>query len=113
MICIFTPQVYLKKCLGHHLVLKCYSIRHDIVQLRAYALPHFNPLRPLASPQSHGLAIFLKLGNQLIALLDYIVVLLVLIIRSVSLNDTLSGYSVDSAGDSFSCNEFGKIAMKN
>jgi len=64
-------------------------------------------LRPLTTSQPNGLSILLQFGNQLITLLDHVVVLLVLVIWSVCLNDTLAGNSVDSAGDSLSCNEFG------
>ena len=91
---------------------ECYSIRLDIVQPQAHAFNlHPSSLRAFTSPQSYSLAVFLKLCDQLIALLDYVVVLLVLIIRSVSLNNSLSSYSIDSAWDAFGCNEFGKIAI--
>jgi hypothetical protein len=51
----------------------------------------------------------LELGDELIALLNHIVVLLVLIVWSVSLNDSLPSHAVDGAGNTFGCDEFGKI----
>jgi hypothetical protein len=68
-------------------------------------------LRPLATSQAHGLAVLLQLGNELIALLDDVLVLLVLVIGAVRLDDTLTGDTVDSAGDAATSNELGKITV--
>lgn len=57
------------------------------------------------------MTIFLKLGDELIALLHNIGVLLVLVIGSVGLNDTLSGHTVDSTWDALSGDELGEITM--
>lgn len=52
-------------------------------------------LCPLATPQPHGLAVLLQLGNQLVTLADHILVLLVLIVGSVRLDNALAGDTVD------------------
>ena len=63
----------------------------------------------LASPQPHSLPILLKFGDELITLLHYIIVLLVLIIWSVGLDDSLSSYTIDGAGDASGSDEFSKV----
>lgn len=95
----------------------CSSIRLDIVQSQ---VPHLckssgicRQSRPFTTPQPHCLAILLKLGDELIALLDHIIVLLILIIWSVGLNDALSSHTVNGAGNTFGCNKFGEITETN
>lgn len=66
-------------------------------------------LRPLASPQPHGLAVLLKLGDELIALADHVLVLLVLVVGAVRLNHTLACDTVDGAGDAAGGDEAGEI----
>jgi hypothetical protein len=91
----------------------CSSIRRDIVQ------PH-SPLSvdlgqnslqlcPLTAPQPDSLPVLLKLGDKLITLLNNIVVLLILIIWSVSLDDSLPGYSVDGAGNTPGRDELSQV----
>lgn len=46
-------------------------------------------LAPFAPPQPHGLAVLLELGDQRIAVLDYIRVLLVLVVGAVRLDDAI------------------------
>lgn len=64
----------------------------------------------LTSSQSHSLTILLKLGDQSIALLDHVGVLLVLIVRSIGLDDAID--TINRARYSVSCDEFGKIPMQ-
>lgn len=52
----------------------------------ALSAPQF--LTPFAAPKSDRLSVLLELRDQLVALLDHVVVLLVLVIRPVRLNDT-------------------------
>lgn len=66
----------------------------------------------LTAPQSHSLAVLLELGDQLIALLHHIVVLLVLVVRAVGLDNALAGDAVDGAWDALGGDELGKIAGK-
>jgi hypothetical protein len=49
----------------------------------------FTPLCPLATPQPYCLPVLLQFRDQLITLLHNIVILLVLIVRTISLNDAL------------------------
>ena len=72
-------------------------------------LDSFSHLCTLASPQSYCLAVLLEFRNELITLLDHIIVLLVLVIRTVGLDDALSSHSVDGAWDSLSRNELCKV----
>jgi hypothetical protein len=77
---------------------------------QSYLFRKFCPaLRPLASPQSNGLSILLKLGDKLISLLHHIIVLLVLVIWSVGFDNPLTSYSVDGAWDSFGGNELCQV----
>ncbi len=67
------------------------------------------PLRTLTPSQSHSLSILLELSDELIALLDHITILLVLVIRTVGLDDAFAGHAIDSARDTTSCDEFGQV----
>jgi hypothetical protein len=64
-------------------------------------------LRSLTASQPHGLPVLLKLGDKLIALPDHIIILLVLVIRSVRLDNTFPGHTVNSAGNALGCNKLG------
>jgi len=66
--------------------------------------------RPLASPQPHGLAVLLQFGDQLVALADDILVLLVLVVGPVRLNDATAGDAVNGAGDAAGGDELGEVA---
>lgn len=66
-------------------------------------------LRSLASPQPHGLAVLLELGDELIALADHVLVLLVLVVGAVRLDDTLACNTVDGAGDAAGGDEASQI----
>ena len=89
------------------------SVRRDIVQpVTTQFIGHAalaSRLCSLTSPQPHSLPVLLKFGDELIALLHYVIVLLVLIVWSIGLDDSLSGYTIDSAGDASSGDEFSKI----
>lgn len=67
----------------------------------------------LAAPQSNSLAILLQLGNQLIALTNNILVLLVLVVWSVGFNNTLARDAVDGAGNAAGSDESSKITRIN
>jgi hypothetical protein len=66
-------------------------------------------LRPLTAPQPDSLPVLLKLGDKLITLLNNIVVLLILVIRSVGLDDSLSGHAVDGAGNTPGRDELSQV----
>jgi hypothetical protein len=51
------------------------------------------------------LAVLLQLGNQLIALANHILVLLVLVIRPVRLNDALARDTINGTGDAATSNK--------
>jgi hypothetical protein len=68
-------------------------------------------LSSFASPESYGLAVLLELGDELVALADDILVLLVLVVRAVRFDDALAGHAVDGAGDAACGNEAGEIAV--
>lgn len=69
-------------------------------------------LSPLTPSQPHCLPILLQLCDQLIALLHDIVVLFVLIIRTVRLDNTLSGHAVNRAGDAVRGDEFCEVTER-
>lgn len=68
------------------------------------------PLATLTSPQSNRLSVLLQLGDQLIALLNHIVVLLVLVVWSIRLDDFVD--TVDCAWDAICGDEVGKVPIK-
>lgn len=68
------------------------------------------PLATLTSPQSNRLSVLLQLGDQLIALLNHIVVLLVLVVWSIRLDDFVD--TVDCAWDAICGDEVGKVSIK-
>lgn len=71
-----------------------------------------NPnLYSFASPQSYGLSVLLQLRDQLITLLDDVVVLLVFVIRSVCLDNTLACNAVNGTWDSLGGNKLGKVTV--
>jgi hypothetical protein len=51
----------------------------------------------------------LELRNQLIALLEHIIVLLVLIVRPVRFDDAFASHTINCAWNSLGCDEFRKI----
>lgn len=59
------------------------------------------------SPQPNSLPILLQLGDQRVALLDHVGILLILIVRAVSLNDVI--YAVNGTGYAVGGYKFGKI----
>lgn len=76
-------------------------------------LPLGNPISFLSNlaaftaPKPDGLSIFLELGNQGITMFHNVGVLLVLVIRSVGLDDTID--AVNCAGNAVAGNELGQI----
>ena len=72
------------------------SYVHGILQLTTFT-----------TPQSHRLAVLLKLGDELIALLDHVVVLLVLVIWTVGLDDLVD--AIDSAWNTICSDEVAEI----
>lgn len=68
-------------------------------------------LRSLATPQSHGLAVLLELGDELVALLYDILILLVLVVGPVRLDDALARNAVDGAGDAAGGDELGQVTF--
>jgi hypothetical protein len=74
--------------------------------------PQRLPLCTLAAPQPYSLAVFLKLGDKLIALSHNVIVLLVLVVWSVCLDDAFSSHAVNGTRDSLGCNEFCKITWR-
>lgn len=66
-------------------------------------------LTALAAPESHGLSVLLQLGNQCIALLYQIRILLVLVVRTVGLDDSI--HTVHGAGYPLGGDEFCKIPV--
>ena len=71
--------------------------------------PSFSSSCSLASPQPHGLAVLLQLRDELVALLNDILVLLVLVVGPVCLDDALACYAVDGTGDAAGGDELGKV----
>lgn len=67
-------------------------------------------LGTFAPPQPDRLAVLLQLGNQLVALLHDVRVLLVLVVRPVGLDDTLARHAVDGARDALGGDELGQVA---
>jgi hypothetical protein len=67
-----------------------------------------NRLTPLTTSQSDGLAVLLKFRDELIALFDDIVVLLVLIVRAISFDNAV--HSIDGARNPARSYEFGKVS---
>jgi hypothetical protein len=57
------------------------------------------------------LTVLLQLGNKLISLSNDILVLLVLVVRSVRLDDTLASNSVDGARNTASSDESGQVPV--
>lgn len=55
-------------------------------------------LTPLASPQTHCLAILLKFGDQSVSMFHHVCILLVFIIRAVRFDDSID--TVNRAGNS-------------
>lgn len=89
-------------------LLACVALRASVpVCLFAYLIY----LCSLATPQSHSLAVFLEFRDQLIALLDDVLVLLVLVVRAVRLDDALARDAVDGAGDAAACYELGQVTI--
>lgn len=68
-----------------------------------------SPLRPLTPSQSHSLSILLELGDELVPLLDNIIILLILVVWSVGLDDSLPSHTVNGAGDASTGDELSKI----
>lgn len=67
-------------------------------------------LCPLAAPQTHGLAVLLQFGDELITLLHYVLVLLVLVVGAVRLDDALASDAIDGAGNAAAGDELCKVA---
>lgn len=67
-------------------------------------------LAPLTPPQPHGLAVLLQLRDQRIAMLHDTGVLLVLIVRSVCLDNAVD--PVDGAGNAVAGDELGQIPIR-
>lgn len=67
------------------------------------------PLRPFTSPHAHRLAVLLQLGDEGVALLDHVSVLLVLVVGTVRLDDAVD--AVDGAGNAVAGDEFGEVAF--
>jgi hypothetical protein len=80
---------------------------NSLLVMRDHDYDVYYTLTPLASPQPHILAVLLQLGDQSIALLDEISVLLVLVIRAVRLDDSVD--AVDRARYPLGGNEFGQV----
>jgi hypothetical protein len=58
------------------------------------------------------LAVLLQLSDQLVSLLDNILVLLVLVIRTIRLDDTLAGHAIDCARNAAGRDEFGQVTIE-
>lgn len=71
------------------------------------------PLRSLATAQPHSLAVLLQLRNELIALADNVLILLVLVVGAVRLDDALARDTVNGARDAAGGNEFRKVAINS
>lgn len=69
-------------------------------------------LDSLTTSEPYCLAVLLQFGDELIALLDDVIVLLVLVVGSVGLDDALARDAIDSAGDALCGDEFGEITMR-
>ena len=67
-----------------------------------------SPSSTLTPSQPDRLAVLLQLGDQLIALLDHVMILLVLVVRPVRLDDAVD--SVDGASNTACCNELRQIS---
>jgi hypothetical protein len=94
------------------------SISCDIYKymFACISLPnHHNVIRlcTLTAPQSHSLAVLLKLGDKLISLPHDVIILLVLIIWPIGLDDPLSSDTINGTWDSLGCDELCKITRIN
>jgi len=70
-------------------------------------------LSPLTAPQPHSLAVLLQLSDKLIALPDYILILLVLVVWAIRLDDAAAVNAVDSTGDAARGDESSKIPISS
>jgi hypothetical protein len=75
-----------------------------------YGLLH-HYLTSFTAPETNCLAILLKLGDELIALLDHVAVLLVLVVWSVCLDDFID--TINRAWNTASCNKVGKVPVQS
>lgn len=93
----------------------------SIIQKRSLARPiHFpsvalkllsgGGLSSLTAPQPYSLAVLLQLGDELIALPDHILVLLVLVVWAVGFDDTTAVDAVDGAGNASRSDESCEVA---
>ena len=65
----------------------------------------------LTTSHTNGLPVFLQLGNQLVTLLDDVIVLLVFVVRSISLYNTM--YPVNIARNSVRGDEVLEITIES
>ena len=88
--------------------LLCYTYEYKVPNPDNKPLSHLRTSSaPLASSQPDSLSIFLQFRDQAISLLHDISILLVLVIRSVCLDDFVD--AVDGAGNAVCGDEFGEI----
>ena len=90
----------------------CVAIRICMIhQLRVFSLKVLrnsdHGLSPFTPPQPDSLSILLKLRDKGISMLHHIRILLVLVVRSVRLDNTVD--TIDRACDPVACNELGQI----
>ena len=78
--------------------------------LNKFSMNALDRLRPLAPPQPHSLAVLLQLGDELVALADKVLVLLVFVVGPVGLDDAAAGDAVDGARDAAGGDELGEVA---
>lgn len=68
---------------------------------------HTLQLTPLTTPKTNGLSVLLELGDQGIAVLHHVRVLLVLVVGAIGLNDAVD--AVNGACNAVAGDEFGQI----
>jgi hypothetical protein len=71
------------------------------------------PSCSLTTSKSHSLTILLEFGNELVALLHNIIVLLVLVVWSVGFDDALSSHAIDGTWNALGSNKLGKITGRD
>lgn len=79
----------------------------DRIMAGGITASHTHQLTPLTAPKTNGLSVLLELGNQGIAMLHHIRVLLVLVVGAVRLNDAVD--TVNGARNAVAGDELGKV----
>jgi hypothetical protein len=80
---------------------------HCLANVYSHHIVTLSKLATFTPPEPDGLAVLLQLGDELVALLDHVHVLLVLVVWAVCLDDALD--AVDGARYAVGGDEFGEV----